>query len=74
LDSHELLKEIVGNLEAATALALETLRVAVKLVAERGQADCACQRTLDMGLWTDRSKISAETKERLKPLIGRLFK
>ena len=74
LDSHELLKEIVGNLEAATALALETLRVAVKLVAERGHADCACQHTLDLGLWTDRSKISAETKEKLKPLIGRLFK
>ena len=74
LDSHQLLKEIIGNLEAATVLALETLRNAVKVVAERGQADCACQHTLDLGVWTDRSKISAETKEKLKPLIGRLFR
>ena len=73
LDSHALLKEIIGNLEAATALALETLRTAVKLVAERGTGDCACQHTLDLGLWSDRSKISAQTREKLKPLIGRLF-
>ena len=73
LDSHALLKEIIGNLEAATALALETLRVAVKLVAERCTDDCSCQQALSLGLWTDKSKISAETRERLKPLIGRLF-
>lgn len=73
LDSHELLREIVGNLEAATALALETLRKAVTLVAERCTEDCACQRSLSMGLWTDKSKISAETRQKLKPLIGRLF-
>lgn len=74
LDSHELLQEIIGNLEAATALALETLRKAVTLVAERCQGDCGCQHTLDLGLWTDKSKISAQTQEKLKPLIGRLFK
>ena len=73
LDQHELLREIVGNLEAATALALETLRKAVTLVAERCQGDCSCQHTLDLGLWTDKSRISAQTREQLKPLIGRLF-
>lgn len=73
LDQHELLKEIVGNLQAATALALETLRKAVTLVAERCTGDCSCQHTLDLGLWTDKSKISAETREKLEPLIGRLF-
>lgn len=73
LDQHELLQEIIGNLEAATALALETLRKAVTLVAERCTEDCSCQRSLTMGLWTDKSKISAETRQKLKPLIGRLF-
>ena len=73
LDQHELLKEIVGNLEAATTLALETLRKAVTLVAERCTGDCGCQHTLDLGVWTDKSKISAATREKLKPLIGRLF-
>ncbi|MDP3157947.1 MAG: S-methyl-5'-thioadenosine phosphorylase [Archangium sp.] len=73
LDQHELLKEIVGNLEAATALALETLRKAVALVAERGTGDCSCQHALDLGVWTDKSKISAETRAKLAPLIGRLF-
>ena len=73
LDSHELLKEIIGNLEAATALALETLRTAVKLVAERCTGDCACQSALSLGVWTDKAKISPHTRERLKPLIGRLF-
>lgn len=73
LDQHELLKEIVGNLEAATALALKTLRKAVTLVAERCTGDCSCQHALDLGLWTDKSKISTSTREKLKPLIGRLF-
>ena len=73
LDSHALLEEIIGNLEAATALALETLRVTVKLVAERCTDDCSCQQALSLGLCTDKSKISAETRARLKPLIGRLF-
>ncbi len=73
LDQHELLKEIVGNLEAATALALQTLRKAVTLVAERCTGDCSCQHALDLGLWTDKSKISTSTREKLKPLIGRLF-
>lgn len=73
LDQHALLQEIIGNLEAATALALETLRRAVKLVAERCTGECSCQRALSLGLWTDKSKISAQTRERLAPLIGRLF-
>ncbi len=73
LDQHALLQEIIGNLEAATALALETLRRAVTLVAERCTEECSCQRALSLGLWTDKSKISAATREKLKPLIGRLF-
>ena len=73
LDQHALLQEIIGNLEANTALALEVLRKAVRLVAERCTADCSCQSALSLGLWTDKSKISAETREKLKPLIGRLF-
>jgi len=73
LDQHALLKEIIGNLEANTALALEVLRKAVTLVAERCTADCSCQSALSLGLWTDKSKISAATREKLKPLIGRLF-
>jgi 5'-methylthioadenosine phosphorylase len=73
LDQHELLNEIIGNLEATTALALETLRKAVTLVAERCTDDCSCQKALSLGVWTDKSKISAQTREKLKPLIGRLF-
>lgn len=73
LDQHELLHEIIGNLEAATALALETFRRAVTLVAERCTDDCSCQKALSLGVWTDKSKISAQTREKLKPLIGRLF-
>lgn len=73
LDQHELLREIIGNLEAATALALETLRKAVTLVAERCTGDCSCQRALELGVWTDKSKISAQARERLGPLLARLF-
>ena len=73
LDQHELLNEIIGNLEATTALAFETLRKAVTLVAERCTDDCSCQKALSLGVSTDKSKISAQTREKLKPLIGRLF-
>jgi 5'-methylthioadenosine phosphorylase len=72
LDQHELLNEIIGNLKTTTELALETLRHAVKQVAEL-KDECACQKTLSLGVWTDKAKISLETREKLKPLIGRLF-
>lgn len=74
LDRHELLKEIIGNLEAATQNALEVLRHALPLVAERFSKPCACQSALELGIWTDKKRVSAGEVQRLEPLIGRHFK
>lgn len=73
LSKHELLREIIGNLEVATQRTLEALRVAVPLVAQRLGGECACQRSLELGIWSDKRRVPAATVERLAPLVGRYF-
>jgi 5'-methylthioadenosine phosphorylase len=71
LGRHELLREIVGNLEEATRRALAALRAAVPLIATRLGGDCACQHALELGLWSDRAQVPAQTAQRLRPLLSR---
>lgn len=74
LDRHELLREIIGNLEAATHRAIETLKRALPLVAARFDTPCSCQSALELGVWSERSRIDPKQLERLKPLLGRALK
>jgi 5'-methylthioadenosine phosphorylase len=73
LGKHALLEEIVGNLQASTALALEVLRRAVPLIAERLSGPCACQSALELGIWSDKRRVPADVVTRLGPLVARHF-
>jgi 5'-methylthioadenosine phosphorylase len=70
VDKLHLLEEIIGNLKAATANALDLLRRAVPGV--KGlEGACACQSALALGIWTDKQHIAAETRQRLDLLLGK---
>jgi len=63
-----LLAEIIGNLNAATANALDVIRSAVPAV---GNAACGCQSSLKHAVWTDRTKIPADVKAKHALLLGK---
>jgi 5'-methylthioadenosine phosphorylase len=70
-----LLMEILGHLKAATANAMTVLKAAVKLAGERRDelATCGAKDALALGIWSDKSKISAAEVDKLRPLWGRYF-
>jgi 5'-methylthioadenosine phosphorylase len=71
LDRMALLEEILGNLKSATANALELLRETLPEVGRLAPDACGCARALELAIWTDKAAIPAETKARLRPLIGK---
>jgi len=71
LDKHALLREIEGNLQAATAAAMALIRLAVPAVRALGPTDCHCQSALAQAIWTERSCIPEQVRTRLRPLLGR---
>ena len=71
LDQARLIEEILGNVKAATQNALELIRRAIPKIAEVADKACACQSALALAIWSDRSRIAPETKERLRPILGK---
>ena len=71
LDQFELLEEIIGNLKVATQNALSLIRGALPHVAALGTRACSCQSSLELAIWSDRDRIPAEVKERLRPILGK---
>ena len=68
-DKQTLLKEIIGNLQAATNNCLELIETVLssehKLIGE----DCHCRKSLDLAVWSDPGRIKADDKEKLKVLF-----
>jgi 5'-methylthioadenosine phosphorylase len=71
LDQFELLEEIIGNLKAASANAMELIRASLPQISALGNRACPCQSALELAIWTERSLIQASTRERLRPILGR---
>jgi 5'-methylthioadenosine phosphorylase len=71
VDQNHLIEEILGNVKAATQNALELIRRAVPNVVAAADKPCACQSALALAIWSDRSRIPADVRERLRPLIGK---
>ena len=69
LDQAKLIEEILGNVKAATQNALELVRRAIPRIAEIADKPCACQSALALAIWSDRSRIGSETRERLRPIL-----
>jgi 5'-methylthioadenosine phosphorylase len=71
VDQQKLIEEILGNVKAATGHALELIRRAIPGVAQLADKPCSCQSALSLGIWSDKSRIPADVKERLKVLVGK---
>lgn len=71
LGAHELLREIIGNLTAATQNAIALLQEAVARFEEVAHIPCPAHKALELAIWTDRKRIPEETKQRLALLIGK---
>ncbi len=69
LDQAKLIEEILGNVKSATQNALELIRRAIPRIAEIAEKPCACQSALALAIWSDKARISPETRERLKPIL-----
>jgi 5'-methylthioadenosine phosphorylase len=69
-DPHELLREILANVHAATHNAVELMKRAVELAGQRRDllAAAPAQRALEIAIWSDKSQIDPAAVQRLAPL------
>ncbi len=68
-DKQTLLKEIIVNLQAATENCLKLIKAVLSGEHELADEKCHCRKSLELAVWTDRSKIETAKKERLKVLF-----
>ena len=68
-DKQTLLKEIIGNLQAATSNCLELIKAVLSSEQKIVGEDCHCRKSLDLAVWTEQSRIDGGDKERLKVLF-----
>ncbi len=73
-DKHELIKEILSNLTAATKNAVELIKSAVARFDEIADKPCPEHNALELAIWTDKSEIPPEQKQKLDLLVGKYLK
>ena len=75
VDPQELLKEIIGNLKTASQNAIALMKRAVELMSQRREqlAKCPAQHALELGIWSDKSRIDRDEVQRLEPLWMKYF-
>lgn len=71
VSQHELLKEIIGNVEHATANSVRLLKAALEMIRAKPLMACNCQKSLDLAIWTKPAGIDAEIKKKLNPILAR---
>jgi len=69
LDKHELLKEIIDNVTEATKNAVSLIRIAIARFNEIAEVQCPAHSALELGIWSDKSRISKQTIETLGVLV-----
>jgi 5'-methylthioadenosine phosphorylase len=71
----DLLKEILHNLEAATANAIRLMKRAVAILAERRNdlPPSPAHSALELAIWSEKPRIAPEEVRRLAPLWHRYF-
>lgn len=75
LNKQDLLREIIGNLNAATENAIRLIKRTVALIAERRDAlpPSPAHRALELAIWSDKGRIPPEEVQRLAPLWIKYF-
>jgi len=70
-DKHDLLAEIIGNMNKATELAVKMIKAALRMMPKMIDPECHCRKSLEMAIWTDRKKIAPALVRELEPIVGR---
>lgn len=73
LSQHELLQEIIGHLQAATANSIQLIKAALADTTLLQTTPSPAHTALALGIWSDKKKIDSEEIDRLSPLWGRYF-
>jgi 5'-methylthioadenosine phosphorylase len=68
-ERHNLLKEIIVNLQTATNSCLNLIKAVLADKHELVCDDCTCRKSLKLAVWTDRNKIDPARKQALKVLF-----
>ncbi|MDP6635825.1 MAG: S-methyl-5'-thioadenosine phosphorylase [Phycisphaerae bacterium] len=69
LDKHELLKEIIENLNEATANAIELIKAAVADFKRIADTPSAAHSALELAIWSDRDSIAPAAREHFGVLV-----
>lgn len=69
----ELLREIIGNLQRASAAGVQLIQEALRDVSLLQTQPSPAQSALQLAIWSDKSRIDSAEVARLKPLWGRYF-
>lgn len=67
----KLLEEIIGHLRSATENAVALMRAAIARLAADGLPDSPAHGALELGIWTDRGKLTDAVFERYGALLAR---
>lgn len=72
-DHTALIKEIIQNVEVATANSVQLIRAALRRIAGDPFGPCSCQTALSTAIWTKREAVSPEYIRRMGPLLFKYF-
>lgn len=70
----ELLKEIISHLNAATENGLKLIQAALPAIWAQREKKFASQRSLELAIWSDKSRISEKARKMLEPIWGEYVK
>ena len=68
-DKHDLLQEILGNLNQATANAIELIAAVLRGREPLLDEECSCRKSLELAVWTDPKAIPFVKKKKLGVLF-----
>jgi 5'-methylthioadenosine phosphorylase len=68
-DKQLLLKEIIGNLNAATENAIALIRALLEQGSDLCDDGCSCRKSLELAVWTNPQTIDAKIKQELSVLF-----
>jgi len=68
-DKHELLSEIIGNLQRASSNCLKLIEKVLEGKESLACEDCACRKSLEVAVWTDKNEITPAERKRIAVLF-----
>lgn len=64
-DKRALLAEILGNAKAVTAHSIAVLSASLRDLAANPPGDCGCRHSLELAVWSDRSRLDGSLRRRI---------